>query len=652
MAPDPSPQKPNPIVTGPIVRFVSSNRATVWLEMRKHHSVVLHVTDGSDPKVKKVSDVFHTTQVGTRFFVMPYIKGLKPSTIYKYRIEMADVSADPLSKRPRSAKQLRRHKKRRVDNLTSAGLMFKETVFRTLPKRGTESLELAFGSCRKWRGGADSKVGADAMALYAQSLREREPYPHLMLLLGDQIYADDVSPEASKIIEAVRDKSVDVPTSLESISDSRKKGGINKFHLLTFTEFGHLYSVAWNEPEVRKLLANIPTFMIFDDHEITDDWNISGSWYEQMRRTKGWTSAIVDGLAAYWVYQGWGNIDPLSVDARQDPRIRIMEEHERSGKDALPALRELLRGSLDDQVFPGNEANRLKWYYDIPTSPPIFVMDARNDRVLHKHGQDKKLVYASRDDLIVSERQLKWLEVGIAGAEQQVIVVSGVPYVLPKALTIALLMASRPKADPTSQSLSNFISVLANQSPANLKAFEGLRRDFDFDQWPAFPKSFYALTNLLNKFTGSGRRRRAFIFLSGDVHFSYAIPTLLGWNKPKLFQLVSSPLKNQTSPSDNKHLRELMLTDVFVKKNGFKLINRRQTPGKGTDRGLFTPDFHAINPKFNKPDRLIENGILVGNSMARLMIRPDRKTMDVHWYNAGTGDTELVPAVKCTYPLW
>lgn len=651
MAPETRPGYANPIVTGPIVRFVSSNRAAVWLELRKHHSVVLHVTDGSDPKTKKVSDVFHTTQVGTRYFVMPFIKGLKPATTYSYRIETADVSSDPVNKRPRNVKQLRKHKNRRVNNLTFAGLMFKETVFRTLPVRGAEALQIAFGSCRKWRGGADSKDGADAMALYAQTLREREPYPQVMLLLGDQIYADDVSPDASKIIKAVRDKSVAIPTSLESTSDSRTIGGIKEFHLLTFNEFGHLYSAAWNETEVRKLLANIPTFMIFDDHEVTDDWNISGSWYQQMRRTKGWTSAIVDGLVAYWVYQGWGNIDPLSLDARQDPRIKIMEDYEKTGKDALPALRELLKASLDDQVFPGSEANRLKWYYDIPTSPPIFVMDARNDRVLHKQGQDKKLIYASRDDLIISGPQLRWLEVELAGAEQQSIIVSGVPYILPKALTIALLTASRPEADPTSQSLSSFISVLANQTPANLKAFEGLRRDFDFDQWPAFPKSFYGLTEVLKKFTGTGRRRRAFIFLSGDVHFSYAITGSMGSNKANLFQLVSSPLKNQTSPSDNKHLLQLMLTDVFEKKDGFKVIHRSRRPGKGTDRGLFTPEFHAVNPKFTKRDRLIENGILVGNSMALLMIPKDRKTMEAYWYNAGTGDTALISAVKCTYPL-
>ncbi len=30
--------------------------------------------------------------------------------------------------------------------------------------------------------------------------------------------------------------------------------------------------------KIRRLLANVPTYMICDDHEITDDWNIDRKW--------------------------------------------------------------------------------------------------------------------------------------------------------------------------------------------------------------------------------------------------------------------------------------------------------------------------------------------------------------------------------------
>ena len=83
-------------------------------------------------------------------------------------------------------------------------------------------------------------------------------------------------------------------------------------HLLSFSEFAAMYLMAWNVqnwptsypdigtiphqmqsvyrkeieqlerarrvlPAVRRVLANIPTYMIFDDHEITDDWNHKGN---------------------------------------------------------------------------------------------------------------------------------------------------------------------------------------------------------------------------------------------------------------------------------------------------------------------------------------------------------------------------------------
>ncbi len=35
-------------------------------------------------------------------------------------------------------------------------------------------------------------------------------------------------------------------------------------------------------PNIRKLLANISTYMIFDDHEITDDWFLSSEWCDKV----------------------------------------------------------------------------------------------------------------------------------------------------------------------------------------------------------------------------------------------------------------------------------------------------------------------------------------------------------------------------------
>jgi hypothetical protein len=50
--------------------------------------------------------------------------------------------------------------------------------------------------------------------------------------------------------------------------------------------------------------------MIFDDHDIRDDWNASLSWKKKMEPTSWWHERIVAGLASYWVYQHLGNLSP------------------------------------------------------------------------------------------------------------------------------------------------------------------------------------------------------------------------------------------------------------------------------------------------------------------------------------------------------
>src|SRR5918992_756990 len=47
---------------------------------------------------------------------------------------------------------------------------------------------------------------------------------------------------------------------------------------------------------IRWLLSTIPTAMVLDDHDMADDWNISGSWKEEMNRRQWWRGRLVGGL--------------------------------------------------------------------------------------------------------------------------------------------------------------------------------------------------------------------------------------------------------------------------------------------------------------------------------------------------------------------
>ena len=59
---------------------------------------------------------------------------------------------------------------------------------------------------------------------------------------------------------------------------------------------------------VRRLLANIPTAMICDDHEITDDWNMTLSFCRAVYNNQLARRVIQNGLVAYALCQHWGNV--------------------------------------------------------------------------------------------------------------------------------------------------------------------------------------------------------------------------------------------------------------------------------------------------------------------------------------------------------
>lgn len=61
-------------------------------------------------------------------------------------------------------------------------------------------------------------------------------------------------------------------------------------------------------PNIRKALANVPVYMIFDDHEITDDWFLNRNWVNKVYASGLGKRVIANGLAAYAVFQDWGNV--------------------------------------------------------------------------------------------------------------------------------------------------------------------------------------------------------------------------------------------------------------------------------------------------------------------------------------------------------
>ncbi|MCB0629567.1 MAG: hypothetical protein R2824_19710 [Saprospiraceae bacterium] len=60
-------------------------------------------------------------------------------------------------------------------------------------------------------------------------------------------------------------------------------------------------------PKVRRALANVSTYMMFDDHEISDDWNLNPAWRDRVHSAPLGRSVVRNGMTTYALFQDWGN---------------------------------------------------------------------------------------------------------------------------------------------------------------------------------------------------------------------------------------------------------------------------------------------------------------------------------------------------------
>src|SRR5919202_1259001 len=59
--------------------------------------------------------------------------------------------------------------------------------------------------------------------------------------------------------------------------------------------------------KVRRTLANVPTYMIFDDHDVTDDWYLNRDWCLNVLSKPLGRRVVQNAMLAYAVFKGWGN---------------------------------------------------------------------------------------------------------------------------------------------------------------------------------------------------------------------------------------------------------------------------------------------------------------------------------------------------------
>ncbi|MDQ3849494.1 MAG: alkaline phosphatase family protein, partial [Actinomycetota bacterium] len=392
---------------------------------------------------------------------------------------------------------------------------FPPPEIRTLSAEGP--FRVSFGSCRVSLPHAEpytlskdqDERGRELDALLALARRlMRHPAalrPHLLVLLGDQIYADEVSPGTRAFIDSRRDVSV---PPYEEVAD--------------FEEYTHLYLDSWTDPAVRWLLSTVPTAMIFDDHDVHDDWNISRSWVRDARALGWWDSRIVGGFMSYWIYQHLGNLAPgeLQHDEIYD-RVRAAEG------DAGPILREF--AFLADRETAG-----ARWSYrrDVGRNR-LVVIDSRAGRVV-----------TPGERAMVDADEWAWIEEQLTGEHDHLLLGTSLPAFL----------------NPAMHELEAFNEAVCDGAWGRLAAFvaEKVRRALDLEHWGAFRKSFEGLAGLLERVASGQRAPASIVLLSGDVHHAYLSRVRFragSGARSAVYQAVCSPLRNPLDARERRVIR-------------------------------------------------------------------------------------------------
>jgi hypothetical protein len=149
-------------------------------------------------------------------------------------------------------------------------------------------------------------------------------------------------------------------------------------------------SFAEDLPPVHRALANVPTYMIFDDHEVTDDWYLNAEWCERVVNSKLGGQVLQNGLIAYAVCQGWGNAPDRFEPGTKGGQVLDAVTVGASGSD-LDITRDDLDGLLGIPTVTGGTlawpSDPIDWHFSVrgtsdgtTTAHEVLVLDTRTRR--------------------------------------------------------------------------------------------------------------------------------------------------------------------------------------------------------------------------------------------------------------------------------
>lgn len=267
---------------------------------------------------------------------------------------------------------------------------------------------------------------------------------------------------------------------------------------------------------VRRSLANIPSYMMFDDHEITDDWFLTQLWVQNAMNPNTLVKRLIqNGLSAFAVFQAWGNTPERFASGNGALILAQLESLNTNGGN-----NESVFNSLGSLMLPQLNATATKlengfpWHYHIDFNVfRLIVLDTRTLRGYKRSEAPPALIHTSEIQNQINSNTNKDLAVIVSPA--------------PVFGNIAI------------EDIQVLTTLFYYRNPY----------EKDYEAWVFHQASFQELLHRIAAFSSS-------ILLSGDVHYGFSA-SIQYWNNRSgtnlasgIAQLCSSSLKNSDTNTE------------------------------------------------------------------------------------------------------
>jgi hypothetical protein len=611
------------LLAGPILRRTTNNRVCVWLATTQPLSLRLNITDAQGKSLgqSKLEDLNQQrVQLGENLWI--YLLQARPDedtgflsdTLMCYHLDEDDTNGG-------------------ITPMNLADLAYGK--FRSpsffIPSK---LKQLLHGSCRKPHGGFDAAKQEplpDALshgeALLAKTYDDLDLRPAILLLTGDQIYADDVSisllamlrqqalaitgkQETLPLVDCAFDQDISSapldPSSiplhgrkqalsekLKTFRDSsvEKDSGFSskesENHLFTFGEFATMYIYAfgnlpgwepvWDWPQLEKMGVISPS------EDAKEAWTKQDAPLRSFHKTLSHVRKLLANVSTYMIFDDHDVTDDWNITGDWYDGVRDSPMGRRIVSNALASYWAFQAWGNDPDNFDkdliitikqqliGKDESVIGDRYDLHTwksrgwgfSIPTEPPIIAMDSRTQRQYENK--YYPA---LLLDRYALDWLRVEWAKLKTGQNINAG---------TCPVIIASTPVMGFSTieffQQLALWLAGFGEswkpvQVVERLAGKEGfitgwLVNTLDAESWSSNKKGFVGFMDTLSRRMGIKRC----VFLSGDVHYAFTAEARCEYQNRVLqcYQLTSSALSNEPDGKQARFLEEAAKHDTGIK---------------------------------------------------------------------------------------